>query len=97
MKSSKVCITTKSTIASLLFKGLATKHTTVNGLACFVHYCLTQIITVSEGGMSIKCDGADRRKFQKKLVKVPRERVSFCGSVSENYFHLQVARYFFLA
>ena len=30
MKSSKVCITTKSTLASLLFKGLATKHTTVN-------------------------------------------------------------------
>ena len=29
MKSSKVCITTKSTLASLLFKGLATKHTTV--------------------------------------------------------------------
>ena len=29
MKSSKVCITTKSTLASLLFKGLATKHATV--------------------------------------------------------------------
>ena len=28
MKSSKVCITTKSSLASLLFKGLATKHTT---------------------------------------------------------------------
>ena len=29
MKSSKVCITTKSPLASLLFKGLVTKHTTV--------------------------------------------------------------------
>ena len=29
MKSCKVCITTKSTLASLLFKGLATKHRTV--------------------------------------------------------------------
>ena len=29
MKRSKVCIRTKSTLASLLFKGLATKHTTV--------------------------------------------------------------------
>ena len=28
MKSSKVCITTKSTLASLLYKGLATKQTT---------------------------------------------------------------------
>ena len=29
MKSSKVCITTMSTVASLLFKSLATKHTAV--------------------------------------------------------------------
>ena len=29
MKRSMVCITTKSTLASLLFKGLAAKHTTV--------------------------------------------------------------------
>ena len=29
MKTSKVCIATKSTLASLLYKGLATKHTTV--------------------------------------------------------------------
>ena len=29
LKSSEVCIITRSTLASLLFKGLATKHTTV--------------------------------------------------------------------
>ena len=29
LKSNKVCIITRSTLASLLFKGLATKHTTV--------------------------------------------------------------------
>ena len=29
MKRSMVCITTRSPVASLLFKGLATKHTTV--------------------------------------------------------------------
>ena len=39
MKSSKVCITTKSTLASLLFKGLATKHTTVKW--SILNYVLT--------------------------------------------------------
>ena len=29
LESSKVCIMTRSTLASLLFKGLATKHTAV--------------------------------------------------------------------
>ena len=29
MKNSKVCITTRSPLASFLFKGLVTKHTTV--------------------------------------------------------------------
>ena len=32
MERNKVCITTKSTLASLLFKGLVTKRTTVNRL-----------------------------------------------------------------
>ena len=38
MKSSKVCITKKSTLASPLFKGLATKHTTVKWIIKMVIY-----------------------------------------------------------
>ena len=43
MKSSKVCITTKSTLASLLFKGLVTKYTTVK---CAIEN-LIKILSVS--------------------------------------------------
>ena len=48
MKSCKVCITTKSTLASLLFKGLATKHTTVKWTVVAQVDCLQQLCILGD-------------------------------------------------
>ena len=54
MKSSKVSIKTRSTPASLSFKGQATKHTTVKWSFVTQTFPILKLIRHSDGGLALK-------------------------------------------